>query len=330
MNGYLPVMFLSPPWALPVIAPLGLINSYFAGWSVWSVALLLTIAAASWMAMEVYFANLRIADISDSAFYRCLFAFTFFPVLLSLRFSQTAAFVLLGLAGLVYFENTRRPALAGVLVSLTLVKPHLTYLIWPALLFSLRKRETRILLTATAITLIVLTSISLLLDPGVVQHYLQLTTGPYMQAFPSGITWGVRRMLGGIGTFWIEFLPPVAGLIWVVSYWRKHHDNWSWRTRLPVVVTVSVLTSAYGWLFDQSVLVLPIMYIAAEWSRNVNRIPRAAVMVYTALNCVLMLSWPLPTVSLLPAPLILLVLIGRLKYLRSSETVIPAAVEFSS
>src|SRR5205814_8381726 len=125
-----PIMLLSPPWTLPLIAPIGLITSYPFAWIIWIVVLIAALAISSRLMMDVYFGELRISEISDTVFYRCLFAFTFYPVLLSLRYAQTAPLMLLGIAGFLYFDERGRTVLAGAFLSLTLIKPQLLYLLW--------------------------------------------------------------------------------------------------------------------------------------------------------------------------------------------------------
>ena len=95
-------------------------------------------------------------------------------------------------------------------------------------------------------------------------------------------------LLGGVGTFWIEFVPPVIGLIWFLFYWWKQKETWSWIESLPVILTVSVFTSAYGWLFDQTLLVVAVIYVAAKAAKPLGRFPGNAVLAYTAMNCLLM------------------------------------------
>ena len=123
--------------------------------------------------------------------------------------------------------------------------------------------------------------------------------------------WGPRMLLGGVGTFWIEFIAPVVGLIWFLFYWRKQKESWAWTERLPLILTVSVLTSAYGWLFDQTILVPAVIYVAARAAKPLGRFPVNMVLTYTAMNCLLMALWPFPTIGLLPAPIFLMVLLAR-------------------
>src|SRR5947207_11176994 len=129
-----PLVALNPPWGLTFAAPLGLAKSYSLAWLIWTLALAAVVAWSSRLLMDVYFDELRIPEISDTVFYRCLFAFTFYPVLLSLRYAQTAPLMLLGIAGFLYFDERGRTVLAGAFLSLTLIKPQLLYLLWLALI----------------------------------------------------------------------------------------------------------------------------------------------------------------------------------------------------
>ena len=56
-------------------------------------------------------------------------------------------------------------------------------------------------------------------------------------------------------------LPGLLALGW---YWNKHSRQWQWRDRLPAVLTLSVLTAAYGWPFDEVVLLVPVLMIAVQ------------------------------------------------------------------
>jgi len=253
---------------------------------------------------------LRIPEISDTVFYRCLFAFTFYPVLLCFKFAQTAPLMLLGLAGFLWFENRNRSAFAGAALALTLIKPQLFYLVWMAFfLAALQQRRWKMLASGIS-AIAALTAIALTLDPKVIGQYWELARGPYAQVIPSGITAVIRRLLGG-GAFWIQLIPACFGLAWFVWFWRQHRLNWSWREHMPILVTVSVLTSAYGWIFDQTVLVLPVIAMAAKAANATGSLPKKAIVLYTVLNCILMLVMGYPPIAFLPAPLFIAVLLWQ-------------------
>jgi len=324
LKGPVPLMLLSPPLVLPFVAPLGLAKSYAFAWIIWILVMTAVVALSSNLLMNVYFGELRLPEISDTPFYRSLFAFTFFPVLLCLRFAQTVPLMLLGLAGFLYFENKRRLVPAGAFLSLTLIKPHLTYLIWLAvLLWAWQQRRWKTLASAIGVAGL-LTAIALLFDHQAIAQYLELTKSPYMQAYAAGVASLFRKLTSGLGTFWFQLVPTALGLIWFAMYWRQNHRNWSWSEHLPMVLTISVLASAYGWHFDQMLLVLAVIAVAGKRANALGHLPRNLVISYTILNCVLMLTWPLPTVGLLPAPIFLAVLLKRESQMR--KTMVPVQV----
>jgi Glycosyltransferase family 87 len=283
---HLPLIALNPPWALPLLAPLGLTRSYPFAWLVWLSLQGAIVALSSRMLMDNYFGDVRIKEVSDTTVYRCLFAFTFFPTLLCLQFGQIAPLVLLGTAGLIYFEDRGHATKAGLLFGLTAVKPQLVFLLWIALaLWSFQRRRWRVLVSALAV-IASLSFVVLLLDRQVFRQYWELMSGPYPRLYAGGMVAVFRKALGG-STFWLQFMPLAAGLAWFVPYWRKHSGNWSWSERAPALITVSLLTSAWGFLFDQVLLAVPIIYLAARSARRFGRISMTLLVPYTILNAVL-------------------------------------------
>lgn len=308
-----PLMFVCPPWTLPLLAPLGLASSYSLAWLLWMAILMATFALSSKLLMDLYFGDIRLPEISDTPFYRSLFVFTFYPVLLCVKFAQTAPFLLLGLAGFLYFEKQNRPVLAGLLLSLTLIKPQLLFLVWIALLLASFQQRRWKSLASAAVVVAALGGIALLLDPQAFKQYLELVRGPYLPINPSGITAMIRRLLKAdlFGTYWMQFVPPVFGVIWLAIYWRKHREHWDWLQRMPVLVTACMLTTAYGWVFDQAVLALAIIAIAANHARAEGRLPWNLVVTYTGLNGALMLLLAIPPLTFIPAPIALAIMFIR-------------------
>ena len=81
----------------------------------------------------------------------------------------------------------------------------------------------------------------------------------------------------------------------------------------PIVVTASVLTAAYGWLFERAPLAIPVVAIFAALGVRLGRLPAKAVWIYTAINLVLIIgsipkSFPL---LYLIAPIPILIMLRR-------------------
>src|SRR5207244_5161384 len=80
------------------------------------------------------------------------------------------------------------------------------------------------------------------------------------------------------------------GIAWFIRYWLRHGREWNWSERMPALVTASVLTAPYGWIFDQVVLALPIAALAAYYVRGSRRIPNYVLGLYTAVNAALIFA----------------------------------------
>lgn len=309
----LPLIPLNPPWTLSFVAPLAVTDSYALAWLGWFVTMASAIGCGSWMLMQIYFKDIRIRDVSDTNVYRCLFAFTFFPTLLCLEFGQIAPLVFLGVVGFLYFEHRGREALAGVFLALTLVKPQLVYLVWLSLLIrSMQLRRWKSLISTLAVFL-AMAAVALAFDRHIFGEYLQLVRGPYPHLYASGVLAILRKTLLQHDTFGFQFVPLLAGLIWWMVMWKKRRPNWNWAERMPVLVTASLLTSAWGFLFDQTLLAVPVIALAGGAAMRFGHLPINLIVIYTVLNVALiLLVLTFPFWSYLPAPILIAFLLTRL------------------
>jgi len=308
----LPLTFVSPPWALSLTIPLGFMNSYGLAWLLWFGVMAAAVAYASRLLVDMYFGDLRLAEITEFAWQRSLFALTFYPVLLCLKFSQTTPLILAGLVGFCFFESRRRDFLAGSLLSLTLVKPQLLLLVWLAFgLWWFRERRWAMFASVvSAVTL--LTGVALVFDSRILTHYLDLVRTPYLSLNPSAMAAGLRNLFGTRNTYWMQFVPTVLGIIWFAFYWHKHSHIWNWTERMPALVAASILTTAYGWLFDQTLLAVPIIALAGMYAKRTGHLPRNLVALYTALNVALiLLAMASSPWSFVPAPIVVAFLLHR-------------------
>ena len=307
-----PLIPLNPPWTLPLFAPFGLFNSYAMTWLIWVAILAAAVAVSSRILMDLYFGDVRLAEISDRTIYRCLFALSFYPVLLSLKFAQMAPLVLLGTAGFIFFERKSQPVLAGILFALTAVKPNLVYLVWLALVFESFHRRRWKTIAALASVIAGMLGIAVILDPHVVGQYRALVSTPLPRVFLPGMAGAARTLFGGRDLFWLQLLPPIAGTIWFVSYWRRNRTNWNWTEHMPALVAGSILTTGYGWLFDQTLLAIPIIALAGKFAKEFGYLPRNMVFLYTALNAsLILLAMASSPWGFVPAPVIIAFLLYR-------------------
>jgi len=80
----------------------------------------------------------------------------------------------------------------------------------------------------------------------------------------------------------------LVGIAWMVPFWRAHRTCWSWSGHLPIVLLVSLVTTAYGWLFDQIVLLPAVMQVAVPLLRR-RRLWLQALTAYLGTSALMML-----------------------------------------
>lgn len=98
------------------------------------------------------------------------------------------------------------------------------------------------------------------------------------------------RSWSGPRGLWLQFLPMLAGCIWLVFYWGRHRQTWDWKLQMPVLLLVSLATVSYGWVFDQVVL-LPFLLQAVGWTlkQGDDRLRRMALGAYVLINALLLI-----------------------------------------
>jgi hypothetical protein len=88
--------------------------------------------------------------------------------------------------------------------------------------------------------------------------------------------------------------------------------NWNWTDHMPALVAGSILTTGYGWLFDQTLLAIPIIALAGKYAKELGYLPRNMVFLYTALNVTLiLLAMASSPWGFVPAPIIIAFLLYR-------------------
>jgi hypothetical protein len=287
------ILMWNPPWALPLVLPLGMLPLR-TGHLVWLLLNLVLIAVCADTLWRIY------GGPSSRRLVALLLACTFMPAYFALIVGQISPFLLVGAVAFLVLVRQGYDLAAGAATVLLAVKPHLAYLFWLALLlWTIRERRWRILaggvLAATG-----LTAIALAFDPAVLgQYWHTVTTSPPAQYRSPTIGTLIRLALGD-GAFQLQFLAMLPGLAWFGVYWWRHRADWSWTERFPLLLLVSILTTAYGgWAFDLVLLVVPVMQIAARLAGQVSRRLRLAGLAAYILFNILALAMVLSDVEYL-------------------------------
>jgi len=256
-----PIMMWNPPWTLALVMPFSLVP-YPVSRPLWFlVAVVMIFLCADWL-WRYYGGSGRFRWVS------WLVAFTFGPSLHAINAGQISPFLLLGVVGCLFFVQRKRYWWAGSVLTLASVKPHLVYLVGAAVLcWAVDRRRWAVLLGGGSVLLAAM-GIALGVNPALLHQYHYAATHYPPEQWATPTLGAVLRMQFGVELFWLQFVPSILGGIWFAGYWRRHRREWDWREQLPLIVLVSISTSAYGWTFDYPIALLGLLPVAAALSHG--------------------------------------------------------------
>jgi Glycosyltransferase family 87 len=287
------LLMRNPPWAMFLVAPLGLLSP-LSGLLLWTIASL---------ACVVLFVRLQRISADYS-----LLAFLFAPTLASLCAGQSSPFLLLGFALFLRY-NRSRPYAAGASLLFMAIKPHLFFLFWVVLLLEfalVRERRTRGLRLFAGFTVAMAAAMgfALIFNRNLWPQYTAMLHSSALQDEFLPTISELLRMAVSLRAGWLIFLPTLLALAWSLVYFWRHRAQWDWCTHGMLLMLVAVLTSPYGWFSDQIVLLSAIAYALAM---PVQR--KYARESLVALNCgllliVILLHPPLTSVLYVWTPIV--------------------------
>jgi hypothetical protein len=275
-TGSTPLIMRNPPWIMPIIAPLGFLSFGLAQRLWLIVGLLAILISAKWL-WDLY----RVER--QSRVLTCLAVATFSPLPVALAIGQVSPLVLLGIAGFLHFEDKQKLGWAGAFLFLATLKPHLIFLVWVALAsLSIYHRTARIV-GALMLAIVIASFIAISLDHSIFVQYAQMLVKERVPQELTPTVSGIVRLWSGI--YAAEFLPGVLALGGLLFYGGRRWVRWNWAEGMPLLVVISLLTTPYGWFFDQ-VILLPCLFQAASWLATSRQSPlRVGVMtVYLSAN----------------------------------------------
>ena len=269
------LVMLNPPWALPLVAPFGLV-SFATGKSAWLlIGLALIFIAVHWL-WDLYGGV-------ENRWIGWLVAATFLPVAIVLAIGQMGPLILFGLAGYLRFESARQDYAAGAFLFLAALKPHLVFLLWIALLLCALYQRRWKPVAAFLATLVIASFLAVLIDPRVFSQYAGLLGAEKVVFQETPTLGGVLRHVSGFPP--MQFLPIAVAAFWFAFYWMRWRASWVWRHRLPSLLLVSMAATSYAYFFDQVVLLPAMFYATVLALRSRRHIMLGAVISYLAINC---------------------------------------------
>lgn len=278
--GKQPLLMWNPPWTLPLILPFGALSYARAStlWLLLSLAIVFACADCLW---REYGGEPR------RRWLGWLLAATFFPLLTALGLGQIGPLILLGITLFLHYQATH-PLLAGAATLLIAVKPQLLYLFWVVLLLDCVQRRRWRLLAGAAATLFVASLVPSVVNPRIWRNYLDLAGSGSVLRNPSPNLGTLLRIIWP-NHAWLQFVPSLFGGAWAVYFWWTRRRSWNWSAQLPAVLLVSLVTTSYGWLFDQVVLLPALMQVAAPLARRAGWLRWPAVAAYAGASALMVL-----------------------------------------
>ena len=184
----------------------------------------------------------------------------FVPSLFALLLGQISILLLLGLALFLRFVRDGRMVAAGAATTLLLIKPHIVYLVGFALVaWWLRSRDWRVIMGVALGGIGFL--VPLAFNPAVYAQFLELSRVQSLTQFSTSTLGTLLRLaVRDPNRFGLQFAPMVLGLAYLATRLRRNRfAEWDWEREMPMLVVVSVATAAYGWVFDQVVLLVAVI-----------------------------------------------------------------------
>lgn len=249
-----PLMFLSPPWILPIIAPLGLIP-FTLSLTIWRILCI----GALFVSADLLWRHYN--EDSQHFWLPWLLTLLFVPNLLCIQMCQTAPFILAGTTAFLRYTEKNRPWPAGFALFALGVKPHLLYIVAVAIILVILKQKLWKTLAAGAIIYGITIIAVLFINPAALVGYF--TNVPAQSMAHISSIGGFLRIHFGADRHWLQFLPVILGLVWFSFHWAKFKSSWRWKEQLPLLVCVSLASAPYGWTFDLPLLMIPIVQSAA-------------------------------------------------------------------
>ena len=257
----------NPPWTLSLFLPFGILN-FSMGQFLWLLLHVSFIFISAQTLWRIY------GNSAATRWVPWLLALTFIPVGFVLIIGQVSPLLLAGLTAFLHFERKKNWFALGAATTILSIKPHLLYLFWILLILWIwQQRQWRIALGALS-TGLCAALIPLLLDGRIYAEYFALygingITKPL--DWPAPTLRNIFVLLLHLDSIWLQLAPSVLAVGWVLYYWRRHKHDWQWIEHLPLIVLVSVTTSAFAWTYDQ-VVFLPAIIQGASWLAH-QRLP---------------------------------------------------------
>jgi hypothetical protein len=255
-----PKISFSPPVALDLALPLGMVNAT-TGYLLWMLLL------AGCTALSIRLLGLLFERQSSQLH---IYGLLFPPLLACFLVGQLGIFLLLSIVLFFYWRETR-PFLAGAALLPYAMKPHLLVVFAVALILWVVTRRSYRILAGFALILFINCALTLWMDRQIWSQYAQTVHRMAIQnVYVPTLSQSLRCLIDR-NAVWIQLLPEIAGCLWALWYFRTRRARWSWLDQGLIVLLVSVAVAPYAWFTDEALLLpalLAGLYRAVELKRS--------------------------------------------------------------
>jgi hypothetical protein len=246
----------NPPWALPLVFPLGWMGPRLAS-TFWTLLLLACLVISLLIIRALH-------GSPPNLIYWLGLGFS--PALMCLIMGQTSLFSLLGFALFLRYHSTR-PFVAGLSLWLCALKPQLFLPFSVALLAWIVVSRSYRIVAGTAVAVAISSAAATLIDPTVWADYSRLMRSPSVQQEYVPCPSDALRFWIDPHAIWLQYVPAALCCVWALIYFWKNRHNWNWTTNSSPLMLASLLTAPYSWFYDQT-LAIPAMMHGAYVTRS--------------------------------------------------------------
>jgi hypothetical protein len=273
-------IILEPPWSISIFMPFGLID-YPISRLFWMIASILLILISALMLWQIYSGDVK------KRWLVLLVSFIFAPTISALGKGQISGLVLLGISGFLYFTEVKiNDWIAGAFLGLASIKAQLVVLFWIALFLWIIQQRRWIIFIAASLTFLVMLAFSVVFNPLIIEQYIGLLKLNYVYEWALPTIGSYLRLYWlGVDRYWVQFLPLVLGIVWIVIYWVRHRTTWNWPAEMPLILLVSMVVTPYMWTYDVVVLIPAVILAALSISTDWKRLPSVLlILMFITLN----------------------------------------------
>ncbi|MCB0339782.1 MAG: DUF2029 domain-containing protein, partial [Bdellovibrionales bacterium] len=264
------ILMWNPPLIFPFILPIALIPFKWAliGWfNLTILSFLYSIDRCarifSWK-LPISVSDLRRRPLT------LLALLSFPPLIINLSLGQISPLLLIGITFfLFWYSNQQKQLFSGLALSLTLIKPHILFLVYIGVFYSaLKTKRFRVVLGFVGGG-ILLCLIPMAFAPAIyTQYFAAISAPPIYWQTPTLGSW--LQFFTSIHSIEIRTAPSLLAIIGYVAFLVLRRPDSLTLTHFIILLPLSVVTSPYSWLFDQLLLLPTLIWMLSIEDLNPN------------------------------------------------------------